>query len=254
MKRRARGSPCLRGERTQGRPCVAAPASALLLAAWAQHGSSLRADGFAPSELSGDCPFLGRLNEGVEYRAGPVERNPENTHRDFGAPGLQMWSVCLSLRDALKGRIHVGIVGRCRRHRARIETNSHFGANAGRADTRRRGAGDTGRRRGFRASSGRARFPQGGTGPLALLLAPHILPRVLVIARASSAQLCVAAKCEFISARALTPGSPAARSFERTPETNPHSNRHRDPSDGGELYDTGFVCPPRHICCGQSFR
>jgi len=38
MKRRARGSPCLRGETTQGRPCVAAPASALLLAAWAQHG------------------------------------------------------------------------------------------------------------------------------------------------------------------------------------------------------------------------
>ena len=77
MKRRARGSPCLRGERTQGRPCVAAPASALLLAAWAQHGSSLRADGFTPSELSGDCPFLGRLNEGVEYRAGRVERNAE---------------------------------------------------------------------------------------------------------------------------------------------------------------------------------
>ena len=58
--------------------------------------------------------------------------------------------------------------------RARTEMNSHFGASAGRADARRRDAGDVGHRRGSRALL--------GTRPCG--------PRP-------------AAKCEFISARAL---------------------------------------------------
>src|SRR5437867_12553354 len=67
--------------------------------------------------------------------------------------------------------------------RARAEINSHFGASAGRADARRHDEVDVGHRRGAATKPIRAlrrRAPSGlrPAGPLALLLAPHIPPRV----------------------------------------------------------------------------
>src|SRR5213596_1417168 len=69
--------------------------------------------------------------------------------------------------------------------RARAEINSHFGASAGRADARRRDEGDVGHRRGAATKQmpARRRAPS-GCGPQ-----PAWGP---------------AAKCEFISARALS--------------------------------------------------
>src|SRR5437773_2015310 len=69
--------------------------------------------------------------------------------------------------------------------RARAEINSHFGASAGRADARRRDAGDVGHRRGA------------ATKPIRALAAVPL--------RAAARR--PAAKCEVISARALSRGS-----------------------------------------------
>jgi len=73
----------------------------------------------------------------------------------------------------------------------------HFGASAGRADARRRDAGDavSSSRSGNEADTRPPPRPDGlrPAGPLALLLAPYILPGMLV-ARASPAGLGASSK------------------------------------------------------------
>src|SRR6059036_137168 len=92
---------------------------------------------------------------------------------------------------ALQGRWELGSVKRL---------PVHFGASAGRAYARRRDAGDAGaHRRGAATKPIRRPSPPrpsvaAARRPLALLLAPHIPHRVLLVARASPAGLGASSK------------------------------------------------------------
>src|SRR5204863_3424030 len=91
--------------------------------------------------------------------------------------------------------------------RARAEINSHFGASAGRADARRRDEGDVGHRRGAATKEmpSRRRAPS-GCGPQARWLCCSLLtyrPGYSSSLAPRQRAWGPAAKCEFISARAL---------------------------------------------------
>src|SRR6266571_1810257 len=91
--------------------------------------------------------------------------------------------------------------------RARAEINSHFGASAGRADARRRDEGDVGHRRGAATKQmpARRRAPA-GCGPQARWLCCSLLtyrPGYSSSLAPRQRAWGPAAKCEFISARAL---------------------------------------------------
>src|SRR5207249_8992268 len=92
--------------------------------------------------------------------------------------------------------------------RARAEINSHFGASAGRADARRRDAGDVGHRRGAATKPIRAlrRRAPSGCGPQARWLCCSLLTYHTGYSSSLAPRQRAwgpAAKCEFISARAL---------------------------------------------------
>ncbi len=92
--------------------------------------------------------------------------------------------------------------------RARAEINSHFGASAGRADARRRDAGDVGHRRGAATKQmpARRRAP-GGCGPQARWFCCSLLtyrPGYSSSLAPRQRAWGPAAKCEIISARALS--------------------------------------------------
>src|SRR5213080_2103721 len=93
--------------------------------------------------------------------------------------------------------------------RARAEINSHFGASAGRADARRRDAGDVGHRRGAATKPIRAlrRRAPSGCGPQARWLCCSLLTYHTGYSSSLAPRQRAwgpAAKCEFISARALS--------------------------------------------------
>src|SRR5205814_5780547 len=93
--------------------------------------------------------------------------------------------------------------------RARAEINSHFGASAGRADARRRDAGDVGHRRGAATTPIRAlrRRAPSGCGPQARWLCCSLLTYHTGYSSSLAPRQRAwgpAAKCEFISARALS--------------------------------------------------
>src|SRR2546430_4730464 len=92
--------------------------------------------------------------------------------------------------------------------RARTEINSHFGASAGRADARRRDEVDVGHRRGAATTPIRAlrRRAPSGCGPQARWLCCSLLtyrPGYSSSLAPRQRAWGPAAKCEFISARAL---------------------------------------------------
>ena len=98
--------------------------------------------------------------------------------------------------------------------RARAEINSHFGASAGRADARRRDEGDVGHRRGAATKPIRALRPRApsGCGPQARWLCCSLLtyrPGYSSSLAPRQRAWGPAAKCEVISARALS----SSRSF-----------------------------------------
>src|SRR5213596_3902441 len=100
--------------------------------------------------------------------------------------------------------------------RARTEINSHFGASAGRADARRRDEVDVGHRRGAATTPIRAlrRRAPPGCGPQARWLCCSLLTYRTGYSSSLAPRRRAwgpAAKCEFISARAL--GIPAAENF-----------------------------------------
>src|SRR5436189_714776 len=93
--------------------------------------------------------------------------------------------------------------------RARAEINSHFGASAGRADARRRDEGDVGHRRGAATKPIRAlrRRAPAGCGPQARWLRCSLLtyrPGYSSSLAPRQRAWGPAAKCEVISARALS--------------------------------------------------
>src|SRR5436189_3211986 len=93
--------------------------------------------------------------------------------------------------------------------RARAEINSHFGASAGRADARRRDEGDVGHRRGAATTPIRAlhRRAPAGCGPQARWLCCSLLtyrPGYSSSLAPRQRAWGPAAKCEVISARALS--------------------------------------------------
>src|SRR6266566_9425199 len=106
--------------------------------------------------------------------------------------------------------------------RARAEINSRFGASAGRADARRRDAGDVGHRRGAATQPIRAlrRRAPSGCGPQARWLRCSLLtyrPGYSSSLAPRQRAWGPAAKCEFIFARPLRATELVARCPTRSP-------------------------------------
>src|SRR5438094_613417 len=120
--------------------------------------------------------------------------------------GLQFFSTA-SEEFTAAGFFQLSFVKRLLR--ARAEINSHFGASAGRADARRRDEGDVGHRRGAATKPIRAlrRRASAGCGPQARWLCCSLLtyrPGYSSSLAPRQRAWGPAAKCEFISARALS--------------------------------------------------
>src|SRR5213083_2744819 len=129
--------------------------------------------------------------------------------------------------------------------RARAEINSHFGASAGRADARRRDEGDVGHRRGAATKQmpARRRAPS-GCGPQARWLCCSLLtyrPGYSSSLAPRQRAWGPAAKCEFISARALRT-RPGKRS-QRQPET---LDSNRQQYSGFPRRDMTVFSPPNY--------